>query len=429
MPRQKTYKSNFVEKDAAAELDLRIENANHSAVIEMMASSKRRQPLDLSQWLGRGFNDWVYGAAEALSCRMRSGAFSEATIVSLATVGAHTFFKYLAEGQSGIIPTSPAKLTSAHVDRYVAWLRGKYPGSSTARAYFSQIKSLVNAMHEIGLTKVDASQLFPANPFPGTRAVCQGDTPLSATEMQRLSDCLKKDLIAIHNKSFKGTDPQALSVFVLLVAMRLGANTTSVLEMRRDCLRPHPIMPNLMVVDTVKRRASGPQVTGLRKVLEVETAESISMDGVAIIRKVLSLTESVSVNADGKKKNQLWIYESPKHGPKNNKVITLSESVLGSGIRQAMSRHNIYADDGTPLRVTLSRLRKTKETRLWRLSDGDLLAVAATMGHSPQVADNHYLRLDEEQNNAQLSLSPKSFQRSSEAKGSPPLRPADARTH
>ncbi len=35
------------------------------------------------------------------------------------------------------------------------------------------------------------------------------------------------------------------------------------------------------------------------------------------------------------------------------------------------------------------------ENRLWKLSDGDLLAVSAVMGHSPQVADNHYLRLDE----------------------------------
>jgi hypothetical protein len=53
------------------------------------------------------------------------------------------------------------------------------------------------------------------------------------------------------------------------------------------------------------------------------------------------------------------------------------------------------ADDGSPLRVTLGRLRKTMENRLWKLSDGDLLAVSAVMGHSPQVADNHYLRLDE----------------------------------
>lgn len=63
--------------------------------------------------------------------------------------------------------------------------------------------------------------------------------------------------------------------------------------------------------------------------------------------------------------------------------------------RAIVKRHALLADDGKPLRVTLGRLRKTMENRLWKLSNGDLLAVSAVMGHSPQVADNHYLRLDE----------------------------------
>jgi len=63
--------------------------------------------------------------------------------------------------------------------------------------------------------------------------------------------------------------------------------------------------------------------------------------------------------------------------------------------RAIVYRHGLLSDDGAPLRVTLGRLRKTMENRLWKLSDGDLLAVSAVMGHSPQVGDNHYLRLDE----------------------------------
>jgi hypothetical protein len=64
--------------------------------------------------------------------------------------------------------------------------------------------------------------------------------------------------------------------------------------------------------------------------------------------------------------------------------------------RAIVKRHALLADDGKTLRVTLGRLRKTMENRLWKLSNGDLLAVSAVMGHSPQVADNHYLRLDEQ---------------------------------
>jgi hypothetical protein len=36
------------------------------------------------------------------------------------------------------------------------------------------------------------------------------------------------------------------------------------------------------------------------------------------------------------------------------------------------------------------------ESRLWRLSDGDLIAVAAAIGHTPDVADQHYLSLTDE---------------------------------
>jgi len=53
-------------------------------------------------------------------------------------------------------------------------------------------------------------------------------------------------------------------------------------------------------------------------------------------------------------------------------------------------------DQGKPLIVNLSRLRKTMESRLWKLSGGDLLEVSAVMGQSPSVADNHYLKINDE---------------------------------
>lgn len=52
---------------------------------------------------------------------------------------------------------------------------------------------------------------------------------------------------------------------------------------------------------------------------------------------------------------------------------------------------DLRADDGSPLVLNLSRLRKTLENRLWRLSGGDPFAVARLMGHSVRVADHHYL--------------------------------------
>lgn len=36
------------------------------------------------------------------------------------------------------------------------------------------------------------------------------------------------------------------------------------------------------------------------------------------------------------------------------------------------------------------------ESRLWKLSGGDILEVSSVMGHSTAVADNHYLRINDE---------------------------------
>lgn len=76
-------------------------------------------------------------------------------------------------------------------------------------------------------------------------------------------------------------------------------------------------------------------------------------------------------------------------------MLCLNVGSVSELTRAIVQRHGLVADDDSPLRVTPGRLRKTMENRLWQLSDGDLLAVSVVMGHSPQVADNHYLRLDE----------------------------------
>ena len=36
------------------------------------------------------------------------------------------------------------------------------------------------------------------------------------------------------------------------------------------------------------------------------------------------------------------------------------------------------------------------ESRLWKLSGGDILEVSSVMGHTPGVADNHYLKINDE---------------------------------
>ncbi|NDY74785.1 hypothetical protein G3N28_22800, partial [Desulfobacter hydrogenophilus] len=99
---------------------------------------------------------------------------------------------------------------------------------------------------------------------------------------------LRDDIIAIHKQQFDGLASAALVVYLLALAVRTGANTTPLLEMKRDCLKPHPFMPNMMLLETFKRRGNATQLKSLRFSKEEDRPLPVAMDGVALVRKVLA---------------------------------------------------------------------------------------------------------------------------------------------
>lgn len=66
----------------------------------------------------------------------------------------------------------------------------------------------------------------------------RGELPLSHVEMQRLAAALKADIADIHHGRLVVPMSQALTDFMLIIAMRSGMNTTPLLELGRECLRP-----------------------------------------------------------------------------------------------------------------------------------------------------------------------------------------------
>lgn len=391
MTRAKDYKAKASEiaTDIAADLGVT------DAVVALPPNPRNQNLIDLRPWLGRGFDDWVWAATTVLKARLQSGYYSVATIVSFASNGIKVFLPYLTENHVGTIPLRPSDMGPADVARYVAWLRLKYPNGSTAKNYYSAFKSVVIGLMDYGFIDRPHEELLPANPFPMNAKVTRGETSLSQAEMQKLATALKADLIAIHHGRFTGLESEAIVALMLIIGMRSGINTTPLLEMKRDCLEPHPFMPNLMLVRTFKRRGKGAQSTSLRQTHIHDLAASIPMDGVAVLKKALEMTQVLVLSAPESIKDRVWLYRSSQRGYSKGQTHCLNMGRVHENSKAIVQRHGLLADDGSPLRVTLGRLRKTMENRLWKLSDGDMLAVSAVMGHSPQVADNHYLRLDE----------------------------------
>ena len=391
MARAKDYKA----KTPAITIDLAADSDASGAIVALPPNPRNHNIIDLRPWLGHGFDDWVWAAATVLKARLHSGNYSVASIVSFAANGMKVFLPYLTGNQGGIVPSRPSDMTATDVVRYIAWLRLKYPNGSTAKNYYSAFKSVLVGLMDYGFIDQSHDVLLPANPFPMNGATTRGETPLSQSEMERLAAALKLDLIAIHHGGFSGLDSEALVVLMLIVGMRSGINTTPLPEMKRDCLGPHPFMPNLMLVRTFKRRGKGAQLTSLRQTHIHDLAASIPMDGVAVLKMVLGMTQNLVAEAPDGIKDRVWLYRSSQRGDLKGQTLCLNMGRVHENTKAIVHRHGLFADDGSVLRVTLGRLRKTMENRLWKLSDGDLLAVSAVMGHSPQVADNHYLHLDE----------------------------------
>lgn len=310
MARTKDYKANAPRISTNFGADL----GATDAMVALPPNPRNQNMIDLRPWLGRGFDDWVWAATTVLKARLQSGHYSVATIVSFASNGIKVFLPYLTENQEGGMPLRPSDMGPADVSRYVAWLKLKYQNGSTAKNYYSAFKSVVVGLMDYGFIDQQHETLLPANPFPMNGSVTRGETSLSQAEMQKLATALKADLIAIHHGRFTGLESEAIVALMLIVGMRSGINTTPLLEMKRDCLGPHPFMPNLMLVRTFKRRGRGAQSTSLRQTHIHDLNASVPMDGVAVLKKALEMTQALVPNAPESIKDRVWLYRSSLRG-------------------------------------------------------------------------------------------------------------------
>jgi hypothetical protein len=359
-----------------------------SVDISLPENPSTHRTLLLSEWLGRGMDKWVWATASQLRALLASEAVTASTVVGYWRGGMRHFFEFIETHG----PHQPDRLKPEHIEHYIDWLAAQGWAYTSQKNTYSSTKSVLLAL--VSRRVIPASPglagLFPANPYPGSNSRTKGATPLSFGERIRLGEALRDDIIAIHRGEFQGAQSQALVVYALAIAIRCGCNPTPLLEAERDCVSDHPFLPTMKTLRLFKRRGNATQIANLRYSREEDDAISIPMDGVAVLTKALALSAPHVARAKPQHRNRLWLYE-PERGSNAGEVTVLTGASLALGIQALMDRHKLLGDDGQPLSVTLSRLRKTVEMRLFDLSGGDLIATAALMGHDPKVADTHYL--------------------------------------
>lgn len=354
----------------------------------------RRRIIDLSDWLDRGIDSWVLATASCLRSMLLSGSRQTASVTNYGeNIG--YFFEYLtgavqAPGASQA-PT-PTSLSPLHIQAFTGWLqelgqaRGWTEGS--ARSAYKSVKSVLVEMFANGFIPGDATRFFPRAAL-SWRGEASRQTSLSDAEQERLTRAIKADLTAIHHGrlTLKQSDVQALRL--LVVAHRQGLNLTPVLEMRRDALEPG-LLPGTIRIRTAKHRNKKVR-SSIGRAEEQDLVFALS-EG-AVLQQAIASTRDLLDEAPLILQSRVWLYRSGR-ATDQGRVTCLTNDALTYAIAELVKRHQLVGDDNMPLRINLSRLRKSFFDRALRATDGDLAITANLMGNTPQVAGLNYASMN-----------------------------------
>ena len=406
MPRSKDYRigesrreisgaatdfSNALKADAS---DARFSMAALLGPTARFGSTTRN--IDLIEWLGRGIDPWVFATVACLKAMLISGTHQSTSIERYAFLIRY-FFEFIEsslKAQNASCPMTPAALSPLHMQAFIAWLRtlalARDWAAASPRGAFKATKSVVLEMFAQGFIAGDPSRYFPRAPFPW-REPASRHTSLSDREQESLAKAVKTDLSALHHGrlTLRQNDVQALRL--LVVAHRQGLNPTPLLEMRRDALTPG-FLPGTVRIRTAKHRNKKVRSSvGSAAKSDMDLIFSLA-EGV-VLQQAIETTSDLVEKATPGLKNRVWLFRSDHYG--KGRVSCLTLKGLGTSIAALVQRHALVGDDGNPLQINLSRLRKSFFDRALRAADGDVAITANLMGNTPQVAGYNYPSMNE----------------------------------
>ena len=158
--------------------------------------------------------------------------------------------------------------------------------------------------------------------------------------------------------------------FLVLLSIETGLEIECLKTLKVDCLR-NP-KAGTIEIHYLKRRARGAEFKHIR----VRDAGPTTPGGV--IRSVLALTERARRLRPS---DSLWVFW--RDGALRDEILQPRET-----IDTWTAHHDIRDDEGAPLYLTLSRLRKTHKALWYLKSQGEIARFA--VGHTPEVAVRHY---------------------------------------
>lgn len=359
--------------------------------------------FDFARWYGVGIDAITYACQRQIERFLagQEGAPSVASVVSYCTSGIKPFLDYCVLQALAFERESTLNdLSRSLIDGYLSHLSGQGTATIAQKNYYSKTKAVLVALGQRGLFPLITSgdtATFPRNPFPNSNRKIKGETALSKRERQEFAAALRQAIkpIWIDGSLITG---DLLAYALLVVALHTGRNATPLLEMGRNCLRPHPKDDTVFLV-LWKRRGYNTSKVALRaetkaeRVLEAMPSVRINVE--RLIRRVMVLTEALDSEAPGDLKGRVWLYRSQASNAAG-RVTALIPMSMDKSISRLVAQFDLKDSDGKPLRINISRLRKTFANRIFELTNGDLATTASALGNTPRVADQNYLAPSED---------------------------------
>ncbi|MBS4090743.1 MAG: hypothetical protein KKC24_18980 [Gammaproteobacteria bacterium] len=354
--------------------------------------------FDFARWYGAGIDSITYACQRQIERFLADGdaIVETSTVSTYCRTGMRFFLEYCvlratAFGRELVLEDVSRDL----IDGYLSHLAALSVESTTQKSYYSHTKPVLIALGARGLIHIVTSgdaATFPKNPFPNVNRKLKGETALSKREQQAVSVALRHAISPIWDDGAPVTG-ELLCFVLLVVALHTGRNTTPLLEMDRNCLRPHP-KDNTVFLVLWKRRGYNTSKAALRASSDaerlLESTPNVRTNVERLIRRTMTLTESLDSQAPDDLKGRVWLYRA-RSNRNAGEINALTDGSLREAIASLVARYSLTDCDGKPLRINISRLRKTFANRIFELTGGDLAVTAAALGNTPRVADSNYL--------------------------------------
>ncbi|MEC4238531.1 hypothetical protein [Pseudomonas sp. DSV-1] len=372
-----------------------------NTVVAFERNTSNSRNFDFAQWYGVGTDAITYACQRQIERFVagQDGAPSVATVASYCSTGLANFLDYCA--LQALAFERYVTVNDVHrslIDGFLVHLSGQGAATTTRKTYYSKTKAVLVALAKRGIIPFVASgdeATFPRNPFPNYNRKVKGETALSKRERQQFAAALRQATKPIWSNGITLTS-DLLVYALLVVALHTGRNATPLLEMVRNCLRPHPKDDTVFLV-LWKRRGYNTSKVALQVESKaervVEAMPTVRINVERLIRRVMMLTEALDSEAPDDLKGRVWLYRV--QATIAGKVTALTSASLDRSIGRLVSEYDLKDSDGKPLRINISRLRKTFANRIFDLTDGDLATTASALGNTPRVADQNYLAPNE----------------------------------